>query len=122
MVYLKLVKLEIVPKKNLFDLQNFLKQIYINEFLVEVMLSEIIILLLAVPVGYLIAYWTRDELVQGRKWFKVLIVLAVLTGICFFLIGEKAMVWTSGFVFISTFVSLVKSRDKKWVGRKFKRY
>jgi hypothetical protein len=42
------------------------------------MLSEILILVLAIPVGYLLSWMARDELTQGRKWFKVIIVLSLI--------------------------------------------
>jgi len=84
------------------------------------MILEIIILILAIPAGYLIAYWARDELVQGKKWFKALIILATLAGIWSYLIGEEAIVWTAGFILISTFVSVFKAEDKKFVDKKFK--
>jgi len=49
------------------------------------LLINIIILLTAFPVGWILASLTKEELVQGRFWFKmmllVLIPLLVISGI-----------------------------------------
>lgn len=82
------------------------------------MLLEIITLTLAIPTGYLLAYLTNDELVAGRKWFKAIIVVSVLLGIWFYLTGHYYISWTSAFIVIVTFVSLIKSYDKKFTKRR----
>ncbi|MBU0466735.1 MAG: hypothetical protein KJ718_03320 [Nanoarchaeota archaeon] len=82
------------------------------------MLIEIIILLLAIPVGLLIAYLANDELVVGRNWFKALIVVCILVGIWFALTGNYVVTWACGFVVVVTFISLIKSFDKGWVRRR----
>ena len=79
---------------------------------------EVIILILAFPVGYLIAYWTRDELIQGRKWFKMIIIASILGGFWFFIIGEDYISLTLIFILISTFISYLKSHDKKWTKKR----
>jgi len=81
----------------------------------------IIILALAIPAGYLIAWLARDELVIGRKWLKILILIsAFLFG--FFLLGEQRYVaWTGLFILVVSFISLIKSFDKKWTGKTKKR-
>jgi hypothetical protein len=79
------------------------------------MIFEILVLLIGIPVGLLIAYFTRDELVAGRKWFKALIIVFVLVGIWSFLTGWNAVGWTSAFVVVVSLVSFVKSFDGKWV-------
>jgi len=79
------------------------------------MLLEIILLILAVPVGFLLAWMARDELVQGRKWFKILIIVGVVLGIWFYLTGLDVESFSSFFVAIVSLVSYVKSFDKKWV-------
>ncbi|PJA69666.1 hypothetical protein CO155_03685 [Candidatus Pacearchaeota archaeon CG_4_9_14_3_um_filter_35_19] len=77
-------------------------------------------MILAIPVGFLIAYLARDELESGRKWFKTLIIISVLGIVGFWLIDESEISWTFGFIFITTLVSLLKSSDKKWIKGKFK--
>ena len=82
------------------------------------MLFEIIILLLAIPVGFWIAWLARDELVQGKKWFRILIIASILGIIWFWLTGLDHISWASGFILIVSFISLIKSEDKKWVKSK----
>jgi hypothetical protein len=79
---------------------------------------EIVILALGIPAGYLLAWLGRDELVSGRKWFRVLIIVGILSGIWLFLVGERSGAWTSGFAVVVGLVSLVKSEDKKWTKQK----
>ena len=78
------------------------------------MLIELIILTVSVPVGFLLAWMARDELIQGRKWFKVIIIASFLAGIWFFLTDFNAGVYTCAFILIATFVSYWKSFDRKW--------
>ena len=82
------------------------------------MIIEIGLLLLAIPIGYLLAYWGNDELVAGRKWFRALIIAAVAVGIWFWLTGQTYVTWTSSFIVIVTFIALIKSKDKKWTKRR----
>ena len=82
------------------------------------MLVEIIILLLAIPAGYFIAAATGDELVEGRKWFYAIIITAVFVGGWFYLTGQRYITLTCAFIVIVSFISLVKSKDKKWVKKR----
>lgn len=82
------------------------------------MLIEIIILILAIPAGFLIAWMANDELVAGRKWFVTLIVLSLIVGMGGFLFGENVVSWTCGFILIVSFISYFKSFDKKWTRRR----
>ena len=82
------------------------------------MLLEIIILLLAIPSGFLIAWLARDELVQGKPWFRILIIISILVGIWFWLTGHTYIAWTAGFVLIVSLIALIKSEDKKWTKKR----
>lgn len=82
------------------------------------MILEIIALILSVPVGYLIAWLARDELVQGRKWFWVLIITAFVCAVIFYLRGEQYIVLTAAFVAVVSGISLWKSHDAKWTAVK----
>lgn len=82
------------------------------------MLIEIIILLLAIPSGYLIAWLARDELKDGRKWFRILIIASMISGIWFYLIKLFYISLTLGFIFIVSLISLIKSKDEKWIKSK----
>jgi len=92
--------------------------LYIIGFTPLTMFIEILVLLLALPSGFLLAYLANDELIQGRKWFKVLIILFVILGSWFYLADFKAITYTSGFIIIVSFISLIKSYDKKWTRRR----
>jgi hypothetical protein len=75
---------------------------------------NVVILLLAIPVGFLIAYLCRDELVQGRKWFQGVIALCFIGAIYFFIVENQIIVFSLAFLAIVAFISLLKSKDKKW--------
>ncbi|MEK6889872.1 MAG: hypothetical protein AABW82_00345 [Nanoarchaeota archaeon] len=78
------------------------------------MMIELIVLLLAIPVGLLVAYMARDELIDGRIWFNVLFIVGVLAGVWFFLTGKNVEGYSSLFIAIISIVSYIKSFDKKW--------
>ena len=75
---------------------------------------EILILLLAFPVGLLVAYMSRDELVIGRRWFTLLFIVSFLAGFWLFLIDKNAEMYSSFFISIVALTSYIKSFDKKW--------
>ncbi|MEK6844077.1 MAG: hypothetical protein AABX83_01480 [Nanoarchaeota archaeon] len=79
------------------------------------MVIEIIILLLAIPTGYLIAWLANDELVIGRKWFTALIIFSFLSGFIFYFIDKIYITLTNVFIIVVAFISLMKSYDKKWI-------
>ena len=78
------------------------------------MIYEVLILVLAVPVCFLLAWLGRDELIEGRVFFRVLVIVSILGGVWFWLIGQRTIGWTFGFVLIVSIIGLVKSFDKKW--------
>lgn len=78
---------------------------------------DIIILLLAVPTGYLIAYLAKDELVIGRRWFILIIIVAFIGEIISFFWLYSYITLALAFIIIATFISYKKSFDKKWTGK-----
>jgi hypothetical protein len=82
------------------------------------MFLEVIVLMLAIPFGYLVAYLSRDELLMGVRYFRIMIIASVLLGVWFWLTGAAYLVWTFGFVFVVSIVGLVKAGDKKWTKSK----
>jgi ABC-type Fe3+ transport system permease subunit len=74
------------------------------------MILTIIILLLAIPVGYLIAWLAKDELVVGKRWFRILIVVSILGIIGFWIYGFPTIAWTFGFLGVVSLVSFVKAK------------
>jgi CHASE2 domain-containing sensor protein len=75
---------------------------------------EILLLALAFPIGYLIAWMARDELVSGRKWFKAIIGLSIMGAVIFLVLREWTALLTLGFIVIVSGISLWKSKDSKW--------
>ena len=73
------------------------------------MLIEIIILILGIPIGHLIAWLASDELKDGRKWFRILVILSFIFGLLFYFIGWKVEGFSMAFIFIVGLISLVKS-------------
>ena len=74
------------------------------------MFIELLVLLLGVPVGLLLAWLCRDELVAGRKWLRAVLVVSVVVGVGFLF----ADVWEFGvvvlFVGVMAGVSLIVGR------------
>ena len=79
------------------------------------MMIELIILILAIPIGFLIAHLTRDELVIGRIWFKLILVVCAVMGVWFYFKGMVYITLTFLFILIVVLVSLIKSYDKSWI-------
>jgi len=82
------------------------------------MIIELILVLLALPVGYLIAWMARDELVMGRKWFYLIFIVSILLAFWLYYNQYGYITLTLIFIAIVSFISIVKSRDKKWTSRK----
>ncbi|MCX6748721.1 MAG: hypothetical protein NT076_03880 [Candidatus Pacearchaeota archaeon] len=73
----------------------------------------IIILILAFPVGYFLAYFCKEELVSGRKWFLSISILGFVAGIIFLFFNLVSSL-TCFFISIVSFVSFCKSYDKRF--------
>ncbi len=77
----------------------------------------IVIALLGYPIGLLIARYTREELAQGRKWFRIIMLacLIVMALAFIFTWGNTLLFLVSSltFIILVSLASLVKSRKKK---------
>lgn len=77
----------------------------------------IIIALAGYPVGLLIAWLAEDELKQGKKWFKIIILISAvaLTVSFIFAQGETLLFLACSFAFIAlvALASLIKSRKAR---------
>ncbi len=77
-----------------------------------------LILLAGFPVGYLLAWLARDELVAGRKWFFLLAGVSLLSAVIISFasfVFKFAMILGLFFIIIISLVAVWKSHDKKWV-------
>ncbi len=78
----------------------------------------IIILLLAFPAGYLLAYLARDELVAGRKWFMLLVLVSLISSVVLSFTEfsfKFPSILSLFFIVIISLMAVWKSQDKKWV-------
>ena len=82
------------------------------------MIIELILLALAVPTGFLIAWMARDELVDGRRWFAALAVICAVLMILFANLGFGYITLTLVFIAIVSFISLIKSKDERWTKKR----
>ena len=66
-----------------------------------------IVLALGIPIGNYLAKQTREELRQGRLWFKLIIILSLIGALVFLILGNDALLFTL------LFISIVTSRSLK---------
>lgn len=85
------------------------------------MLREVLIVLVilsSLPVGWLLAYLCRDELVAGRKWFKVISVICAILIVLLLIIRISSWLEISlglAYLGIISLVALKLSYNKKFV-------
>lgn len=80
------------------------------------MIPEIILLVLAIPAGFILAWFARDELKGGKKWFRILFIASLILAELFWLVGLRYVMLTLVFIAIVSFISLVKSSGLKGKG------
>lgn len=70
------------------------------------------ILLLGIPLGNFLARQTKEELKDGQKWFKLIIIISLLGGFTGFLIGSDFIMFSFFFITVVALRS-IKYSDKK---------
>jgi hypothetical protein len=73
----------------------------------------IFIMALAFPIGYLLAYMCKDELLAGRSWFLALSLISFIAGSWFFLSDVNYISLSCFFAAIISGVAYWKSFDKR---------
>ena len=68
------------------------------------------ILILGIPIGNLLAKYTKEELKDGRKWFNLLIFIGLLGGVIGLIIGNDVLMFS--FLFIAVVTSRSLRRKK----------
>jgi uncharacterized membrane-anchored protein YhcB (DUF1043 family) len=68
----------------------------------------LVVLILGIPIGMLIAKFTKEELKSGQKWFKRIIVLSIIGAIIGLIIGNDVLLFSFLFIAIVTSQSLKK--------------
>jgi len=87
------------------------------------MIQEMLVILLlatAFPAGLLIAYCTKDELISGRTYFKLIFAISLFLSIVLFLIeifSSSSLSHSLTFAYLSilSVVSYAKSNNKKFL-------
>jgi hypothetical protein len=64
-------------------------------------------LFLGIPVGNLLAHYTKDEMKDGQIWFRLLVLVGIVGGIIGWIIGNDVV------MFSLFFISVVSSRSLK---------
>ena len=82
------------------------------EGLIELVFG-VIMLLIGIPLGNFLAKVTKEELVQGRKWFKLIIAISLVGGIYGLIVGNDILLFSFFFIAIVTSRSLKKESGKK---------
>jgi len=85
-------------------------------------MNEIIIFLIAfvlsIIAGFIISYMTRDELVDGRKWFSWITIICLLTSIWSYLTKDFVVLYSMMFLTIVSLISYIKSFNDRFVKKK----
>ena len=68
------------------------------------------VLILAFPIGEVLARKTKEELKQGRMWFKVIVYVSLLGGIAGMLLRDDVLMFSFFFIALVTSRSLRKRK------------
>jgi len=77
------------------------------------MILELVILLLAIPTGFLIARLARDELIDGFIYINILFKVSFVL-MAVFSFYDEAITLSLGFIAIVSYISVLKRFDKEW--------
>ncbi len=78
------------------------------------MMTELLIILSAIPLGYLLAWLSREELVPGRAWFRRLMVVSLVIGGMLLLYGQPEGLTMGVFLAILAFIAYIQSFKASW--------
>jgi len=73
------------------------------------LLIGVAVLVLAFPIGDILARKTKEELKQGRKWFKIIVYLSLVGGVVGMLIRDDVLMFSFFFMALVTSRSLRKA-------------
>ena len=76
-----------------------------NKYCMEEYIVGIILLILGIPIGSLLARYTKEELRQGQKWFKLIVIVSLICAIV------SAIIRNDFLLFSFLFVAIVTSRS-----------
>lgn len=72
------------------------------------LLIGVVVLVLGFPLGMYLAKVTRDESKEGRKWFKLIIILSLIGVVVSLVLGNDVLLFSFSFIAIVTSRSLKK--------------
>jgi hypothetical protein len=75
----------------------------------------IVILALSIPIGFWIAWLSRDELSAGRKWFVATLVGGAVLALIAGALRQAAAAYTGVFIAVLAGIAYRKSHDRKWL-------
>ncbi|HLD38057.1 MAG TPA: hypothetical protein VJA20_01305 [Candidatus Nanoarchaeia archaeon] len=73
-------------------------------------LIGVIVLILGIPIGNILAKYTKEELKDGRKWFNLLIFIGLIGGLVGAIIQNDSLMFS--FLFIAVVTSRATLREK----------
>ncbi len=76
-------------------------------------LIGILVLVLGIPLGNLLARFTKEELKTGQRWFKLLAIITLILGLIGLIIGDDVLMFTMFFIAIVTSRSLKVKKGKR---------
>lgn len=68
----------------------------------------ILVVFLGIPIGNYLAKITKEELAEGRRWFKLIIILSIIGAVIGLVKGNDALLFTLLFIAVVTSRSLKK--------------
>ncbi|PIO07573.1 hypothetical protein COU59_03200 [Candidatus Pacearchaeota archaeon CG10_big_fil_rev_8_21_14_0_10_34_12] len=66
----------------------------------------ILVLIFGIPLGNLLSKWTREELKEGRKWFRKIVFISLAGTVVGLFLRNDALMFTFAFIAIVTSRSL----------------
>lgn len=75
-----------------------------------ILILTILILLTAIPAGYLIAWMAKEELKPGKMWFKILVLGGILGAIIGVFLRQYVLALTFAYMALMAGISLIKAK------------
>ena len=73
-------------------------------------LIGVIVLILGIPIGNILAKYTKEELKDGRKWFNLLIFIGLIGGLIGAIIQNDSLMFSFLFIAVVTIRSLRRKK------------
>ncbi len=77
------------------------------------LLIGLLVLILGIPIGNFLAKYTKEELKDGKSWFKLIIFIGLVGGVAGLIIGNDAIMFSFLFIAIVTSRSLRRKGKRK---------